>query len=127
MERIVSMSAWVFGVLSVILKLLGLSETVFEVTQKDQFATGDDNNNGVDAGVGRFTFNKSPVFVPVTTLLLVQLTGLTIGFLGLGPPADGGQGSGPLEVISSVWLVLRLWPFLRGMFGKGNMGFLYLL
>nr|XP_048328408.1 cellulose synthase-like protein H2 [Ziziphus jujuba var. spinosa] len=89
MGRIISMSAWIFGVLSMILKLLGISETIFEVTQKDQSATNDDND-GVDAGAGRFTFDKSLIFVSVTTILLVQLTSLAIGVLGLRPPADGG-------------------------------------
>ncbi|XP_060672146.1 cellulose synthase-like protein H1 [Ziziphus jujuba] len=121
MGRIISTSAWFFGVIRMVLKLLGISETVFEVTQKDQFAT-DDDNDGVDARAGRFTFDKSPIFVPVTTILLVQLTSLAIGLLGLRPPADGGQGSGPLEIVCSVWLVLCLWPFLKGMFGKGKYG-----
>uniref|UniRef100_A0A2N9J7Q7 Uncharacterized protein n=1 Tax=Fagus sylvatica TaxID=28930 RepID=A0A2N9J7Q7_FAGSY len=58
MSRITTTGAWLFGFLSVILKLLGISETVFEVTQKDQ--SSDDVN---DAEVGRFTFNESPTFL----------------------------------------------------------------
>uniref|UniRef100_A0A2N9J782 Uncharacterized protein n=1 Tax=Fagus sylvatica TaxID=28930 RepID=A0A2N9J782_FAGSY len=64
MSRITTTGAWLFGFLSVILKLLGISETVFEVTQKDQ--SSDDVN---DAEVGRFTFNESRLFLPGTTIL----------------------------------------------------------
>ena len=122
MWRIISSSAWVFGVLSVVLKLMGISETVFEVTQKDQSASDgnkDDNGDG-----GRFTFDESPVFVPVTALLLVQLTALAMGLSRSRSPkqAHDGQGSGPLEVVCSVWLALCFWPFLKGMFGKGKYG-----
>ncbi|KAF3443443.1 hypothetical protein FNV43_RR13125 [Rhamnella rubrinervis] len=121
MGRIISSSAWVFGVLGVVLKLLGISETVFEVTQKDQSDGNDDNGDA-----GRFTFDESPVFVPVTALLLVQLTALAMGLIGLRSPrqARDGEGSGPLEVVCSVWLVLSFWPFLKGMFRKGKYGFL---
>lgn len=45
MGRIITMTAWFFGFLNVILKLLGLFEAVFEVTQKNQSsAPGDDNH-----------------------------------------------------------------------------------
>ncbi|KAM1429458.1 hypothetical protein ACFX2I_045655 [Malus domestica] len=120
MGRITVMSAWLFGFISVILKLLGISETVFEVTRKDQSTSSDEGSEDTEAG--RFTFDKSPIFVPPTTILLVQLTALATAFLGLRPQDQDELGSGSLEVISSVWLVLCLWPFLKGLFGTGKYG-----
>ena len=117
MSRINTTSAWLFGFLSVILKLLGISETVFEVTQKDQ--SSDDANN---AEAGRFTFNESPLFLPATTILLVHLTTLVVSLLKLQPPAQDGHGSGLGEIFCSVYLVLCYWPFLKGLFGKGRHG-----
>jgi hypothetical protein len=117
MARITTMTAWFFGFLSVVLKLLGISETVFEVTEKDQSS---DSTNDNDAG--RFTFDKSPVFVPGTTIFLVHLTALIVSLLKLQPIAHDGHGSGPGEVLCSVWLLLCFWPFLKGLFGKGKHG-----
>lgn len=121
MRIVTSMSAWVLGVVSVVLKILGISETVFEVTKKDQ-STSSSSSNDTDGDAGRFTFNKSPIFVPVTTLLLVQLMALAMVILGMQPRARGGHGSGILDVLCSAWLVLCLWPVLKGLFGKGKYG-----
>ncbi|XP_059449352.1 cellulose synthase-like protein H1 [Corylus avellana] len=117
MARITIMNAWFFGFLSVMLKLLGISETVFEVTKKDQSS---DSTNDDDAG--RFTFDESLIFVPGTTTLLLHLTALSMILFKLQPPADDGHGSGLGEVLCSVWLVLCYWPFLKGLFGKGKHG-----
>ncbi|KAL6330177.1 hypothetical protein AAG906_040098 [Vitis piasezkii] len=62
-----ALTAWLFGFLSVILKLLGLSETVFEVTKKDQSTTP---GEGSDKDSVRFPirgttflcFHKSSLF-----------------------------------------------------------------
>ncbi|XP_030544378.1 cellulose synthase-like protein H1 isoform X3 [Rhodamnia argentea] len=118
MQRITSACAWSFGVLSVVLKLLGLSETVFEVTKKDQSASSD----GTGTELGRFTFDESPIFVPGTALLLVHLTAIVAMLLGLRPQASGNNGSGLGEVVCTVWVVLCFWPFFRGLFGKGKYG-----
>jgi len=118
MERIITMTAWFFGFLSVISKLLGISETVFEVTKKDQ--SGDAANDDDDAG--RFTFDKSPSFVTGTTILLLHLTALVVSLLKLQPPAHDGHGSGLGEVLCSVWLVICFLPFLKGLFAKGKHG-----
>ncbi|KAI8011386.1 putative cinnamyl alcohol dehydrogenase [Camellia lanceoleosa] len=93
--RLNTMIAWSFGVLSVLLKLLGLSDTVFEVTQKDQSTNVDDNN----ANAGRFTFDDSPSFVLGTTILLVNLTALAIGLLRFWLVGGDGNGSGIGEFI----------------------------
>ncbi|KAF8016705.1 hypothetical protein BT93_H2048 [Corymbia citriodora subsp. variegata] len=118
MQRITSTCAWSFGILSVVLKLLGLSETVFEVTKKDQSTSSDSTN----AELGRFTFDESPIFVPGTALLLVHLIAVFTMLFGLRPQASGNSGSGLGEVICTVWVVLCFWPFFRGLFGKGKYG-----
>ena len=107
----------VFGALSVGLKLLGISDTVFEVTQKDQPAAGDNT----DATAGRFTFNDSPIFIPGTTILLINLAALVAGSLGFRP-TPGGDGFGIGEVVCSVCVVLIFWAFLKGLFGRGKYG-----
>ena len=116
MGRITATSAYLFGALSVILKLLGLSDTVFEVTQKD--SDSDETN-----GTTKFTFDESPIFVPGTTLLLVHLTALLALSIGLRSLVhDVGQGVGLGEVLSSLWTVLCFLPFLKGLFRRGKYG-----
>ncbi|PRQ52741.1 putative cellulose synthase (UDP-forming) [Rosa chinensis] len=120
MGRITTMSAWLFGFLGVILKLLGISETVFEVTRKDQSTSSDEGTEDTEAG--KFTFDQSPVFVPPTAMLFMQLTALATALLRLQPPARDGVGSGSLETMCSVLLVVCLLPFLKGLFGSGKYG-----
>jgi len=117
MARITTMTAWFFGFLSVMLKLLGISETVFEVTKKDQSSDAASDNDA-----GRFTFDESPIFVPGTTILLLHLTAIVVGLLRLQTRAHDGHWSGLGEVLCSVWLLLCFWPFLKGLFGKGKHG-----
>ncbi|CAK9148835.1 unnamed protein product [Ilex paraguariensis] len=116
--RIIPMTSWFLGFLSGILKFLGLSETMFEVTKKDQTTGADDTN----ANVGRFTFDESPVFVLGTTILLVNLAALALGLLRFRSTIRGGDGSGVGEILCSVWLVLCFWSFFRGLFGTGKYG-----
>ncbi|CAB4304641.1 unnamed protein product [Prunus armeniaca] len=120
MGRITTMSAWLFGVFGIVLKLSGISETVFEVTKKDQSSSTEKGTEEEEAG--RFTFDKSPMFVPPTAVLLLHLTALASALFGLQPPAHDGVGSGRLEVAGSVCLVLCLWPFLKGLFASGKYG-----
>ncbi|KAL5797911.1 hypothetical protein ACOSQ2_002731 [Xanthoceras sorbifolium] len=121
MTRVITMSAWIFGVSNVVLKHLGLLETVFEITKKvvdDQKSTsgGEEEEND-----GKFTFDESPAFVVGTTVLFVQLIALSTGMLGLQPPGDE-QGSGLGEVFCSVLVVLWFLPFVEGLFRKGKYG-----
>ncbi|PQQ01309.1 cellulose synthase-like protein H1 isoform X3 [Prunus yedoensis var. nudiflora] len=110
-----------FGVVTVVFKLLGISEVAFEVTQKDQNSSSSDDQED-DANAGRFTFDESPIYVPATTLLFVHFTALTMGLFGMQPPAHGADGAGLGEMMCCVWVVLCLWPFLKGLFGKGKYG-----
>ncbi|XP_073099475.1 cellulose synthase-like protein H1 [Elaeis guineensis] len=118
MHRIFAMTAWLFGLLAVLLKILGLSETIFEVTRKDQQSDANDT----DKDPGRFTFDNSPVFVSGTAVLLVNKVALAVGLLRLHGPVDGGPSPGLGEFACSVWVVFSFWPFVRGLVGKGSYG-----
>ncbi|KAL3363849.1 hypothetical protein AABB24_012873 [Solanum stoloniferum] len=110
--RVNAMSAWLFGILSATTKLLGFSETAFEVTKKDQ--------NDTNSDIGRFTFDDSPIFVPGTAILLLNLSALFIGVLDFkkGNNIEWGLG----EVICIMWIVFVFWAFLKGFFAKGKYG-----
>nr|GLL23015.1 cellulose synthase-like protein H1 [Ipomoea trifida] len=116
MLKVNSSASWLFGLLGVIVKVVGLSETVFEITKKDQ--SSDDDNEG--SNVGTFTFDESPLFIPGTTILLVNMAALFIGFLDFIQKKSRSWSFG--EVICSVWVILMYWAFLKGLFGKGKYG-----
>ncbi|KAF6173251.1 hypothetical protein GIB67_026946 [Kingdonia uniflora] len=121
MARIISSTAWLFGVLSAVLKLLRLSETVFELTRKDQ------NNQDDDADIdpGRFTFDDSPIFVPGTALVLVHISALGWTLLRAVRNSGFTSRSGLGEIICSAWVVLSLLPFAKGLFRRGKYGIPY--
>ncbi|KAJ0052403.1 hypothetical protein Pint_01998 [Pistacia integerrima] len=117
MARVVTVTAWLFGVKNVILKLIGLSEMVFEITKKGQSTSSD----GGDEDEDKFVFDESPVFVSVTTVVLVHLTALATGLLG-SRPLSVKQGSGLGEFFCSVFVLVVFWPFVEGLFRKGKYG-----
>ena len=121
MEIIATTSSCVFGILSLVLRLFGISEAVFEVTPK-----GQSNNNVDDGNVGKFVFNESPLFIIGTAMVLLQLMALGSKLLAgiLQPPSssDGRRGSGIGEILGCVWVLMTLSPFLRGLFAKGKYG-----
>lgn len=119
MTRITCTSSWLFGLISVILKMLGLSEAVFEVTKKEQSQDYEDETNTKS---GSFTFDKSPMFVPGMTILLLNLTALFVGVLGFQPSVDSGNGVGIGEKVCASLIVLYFWPFFKGLFGIGKYG-----
>ncbi|MED6182627.1 hypothetical protein PIB30_030366 [Stylosanthes scabra] len=113
MARITTMNSCFFGFLAVILKQLRISGTVFEITKKEEPSSSCDGNSG------RFTFNESPIFIPGTTILLVQLIALVINFsIRRGSNTHYGFG----EVFCSAYVVLCYLPFLKGLFGRGKYG-----
>lgn len=119
MARITTMNSWFFGFLAILLKRLRISNIGFEITRKDETFS----NEGANENDGRFIFNKSPVFIPGTTILLIQLTALVTMWLGWQPPVrNNGHGSGVGEVFCSTYLVVCYWPFLKGLFEKGKYG-----
>ncbi|OVA03409.1 Cellulose synthase [Macleaya cordata] len=127
MLRINSASAWLFGVLSIVLKLLGLSETVFEVTKKDQNTSKDEDTN---EDAGKFTFDESPIFIPGTALVLVHLTAIVVSMVrylllkstSVLVQGQSEPGSGLGEIVCSGWVVLSFFPFVKGLYRKGNYG-----
>ena len=96
MQRIVSSSAWLLAFLTVVLKTLGLSETVFGVTCKEQDGAPD----GGDPE--RFTFDSSPVFVPPTALTILTVVAIAVGGVAGGLRRGGGRRAS------------RRWPGRRG-------------
>ncbi|KAI4322516.1 hypothetical protein L6164_022202 [Bauhinia variegata] len=99
---------------------LWVAAALYVMYNKEQ--PGDGDSDGADSDAVRFTFDKSPVFVPGTTILLLQLTALVIKLLGLQPPPQTGNEAGMGELFCSIYLVVCCWPFLKGLFGKGKYG-----
>ncbi|KAM0893411.1 hypothetical protein ACQ4PT_025148 [Festuca glaucescens] len=123
MQRITSASAWILAFLTVLLKTMGLSETVFEVTHKES-STSDGGASPDDADQGLFTFDSSPVFIPVTTLSILNIVAIAVGawrvVVGTARGAPNGPGIG--EFACCVWMVLCFWPFVRGLVSSGRYG-----
>ncbi|KAL2328374.1 hypothetical protein Fmac_021801 [Flemingia macrophylla] len=117
MSRITPMNAGFCAFLSILLKLLRISETVFDITKKDLPTSKDVED---DKDVGRYTFDESLVFLPGTTILLLQLTSMVIKLLGLQPLSQSGNRCGPGEIFCCVYLIICYWPFLRGLFETGK-------
>ncbi|GMH11025.1 hypothetical protein Nepgr_012866 [Nepenthes gracilis] len=119
MRKTTSTSSWFFGFLAVILKLLGVSQIVFEITPKDQLEVFE----GKKSDAGRFTFDESSIFIPNTTIVFLNLTSLAIFLLRLAQQQKHNvDGAGLGEVLYSILAVLYLSPFLKGLFGKGKYG-----
>ncbi|XP_057954760.1 cellulose synthase-like protein B4 [Malania oleifera] len=118
--RITSTTAWLFGFLSVIPKILGFSEIVFEVTPKSRPSL--DNQVDAIADAGGFTFDESPMFVVASTIFLVYMSAVVALLLGLQPSSQGGNGVGLADIACGVWAVLCFWPFGEGLFRKGKNG-----
>lgn len=123
MQRIISASAWLLAFFTVLLKTIGLSETVFEVTRKEK-STSDGNGQNDEVDPERFTFDASPVFIPVTALTMLNIVAITIGTWRavFGTTEDVPGGPGISEFMSCGWLLLCLLPFVRGLVGKGSYG-----
>ncbi|XP_059076304.1 cellulose synthase-like protein H2 [Cryptomeria japonica] len=69
MWLIVCISSWVFALFDVTMKMVGLSETVFVATPK---GSGEEEQSKE----GEFTFNSSALFIPPTTVLLINLAAI---------------------------------------------------
>jgi hypothetical protein len=121
MQRITSASAWLLAFLTVLLKTIGLSETVFEVTRKES-STSDGGTSPDDADQGLFTFDSSPVFIPVTTLSILNIVAIVVGAWRVVVATATGARSGPGigEFACCIWIVLCFWPFVRGLVSTGR-------
>lgn len=124
MQRVYSVSAWILAFLTVLLKTLGLSKTVFEVTRKDQ-SKPDAGEAGTEADIdpGRFTFDSSPVFILPTALTILNIVAIAVGawrMVRFAGAAESGPDVG--EFVCCGWMVLCFWSFVRGFVGKGSYG-----
>ncbi|KAI3809743.1 hypothetical protein L1987_19343 [Smallanthus sonchifolius] len=128
MGRVNAMTAWLFGFLNVILKLMGLSDTVFEVTKKEHRPNNGDNDNEDDnESVGRFTYDESLMIMPGVIILLVNMVALINGMLRFlkvyySENRMGVLGLGWGEMFCNVWVLLCFREFLKGLFGSGRYG-----
>ncbi|XP_057828845.2 cellulose synthase-like protein H1 isoform X2 [Cryptomeria japonica] len=114
MEFIVRLSSRLFALFDVVMKLIGLSETVFVVTPK-----GGENEEGDE---GEFIFNSSPLFIPPTTVLLINLAALIHSSLQIVDGQCEVKDKQFAEYFCSAWVVINLWPFLKGLVKKGKHG-----
>ncbi|KAF5758817.1 putative cellulose synthase (UDP-forming) [Helianthus annuus] len=125
-ERVNAMTAWLFGFLNVMLKFIGLSDTIFEVTQKEH-KSNDGGNDDDNESVGKFTYDKSPMIIPGVVILLVNIVALVNGVLRLLKVDYSENWVGVLELglgemFVSVWLLLCFWEFFKGLFRNGKYG-----
>lgn len=104
-------SAHLFAVFQGILKMAAGVDTNFTVTAK----ASDDAEFGE-----LYAFKWTTLLIPPTTLLVVNLVGVVAGF---SDALNGGyEAWGPLfgKVFFAIWVILHLYPFLKGLMGRQN-------
>ncbi|KAJ8549450.1 hypothetical protein K7X08_033157 [Anisodus acutangulus] len=104
-------SAHLFAVFQGFLKMLAGIDTNFTVTAKAA-----DNGEFGDL----YLFKWTTVLIPPTTILIVNLVGVVAGFSDA--LNKGYEAWGPLfgKVFFSFWVILHLYPFLKGLMGRQN-------
>lgn len=104
-------SAHLFAVFQGFLKMLAGLDTNFTVTAK----AADDTEFG-----DLYVFKWTTVLIPPTTILIINLVGVVAGFSDA--LNSGYESWGPLfgKVFFSFWVILHLYPFLKGLMGKQN-------
>ncbi|XP_051126205.1 cellulose synthase A catalytic subunit 8 [UDP-forming] [Andrographis paniculata] len=104
-------SAHLFAVFQGILKMLAGLDTNFTVTAK---ATDDTEFGEL------YVFKWTTVLIPPTTILIINLVGVVAGFSDA--LNSGYEAWGPLfgKVFFAFWVILHLYPFLKGLMGKQN-------
>nr|UOF76307.1 IRREGULAR XYLEM 1 [Lupinus luteus] len=104
-------SAHLFAVFQGFLKMLAGVDTNFTVTAKASD----------DAEFGELYIIKwTTLLIPPTTLIIVNMVGVVAGF---SDALNGGYESwGPLigKVFFAFWVVIHLYPFLKGLMGRQN-------
>ncbi|KAG2285776.1 hypothetical protein Bca52824_045380 [Brassica carinata] len=130
--RIKATSCWLFSILDITLKLIGISKVVLIVTQKtmpeSRSGSGDEPPQRIDHGLspssGKFEIDGSLYFLPGTFIVLVNLAAIAGYWVGLQSWSckDGGGGSGSAEACICVLVVIIFYPFLMGLFKKGKYG-----
>ncbi|KNA11637.1 hypothetical protein SOVF_133400 isoform B [Spinacia oleracea] len=104
-------SAHLFAVFQGLLKMLAGLDTNFTVTSK----------SAEDTEFGElYLFKWTTLLIPPTTLIVLNIVGVVAGF---SDALNGGYDSwGPLfgKVFFSFWVILHLYPFLKGLMGRQN-------
>nr|ATQ35921.1 cellulose synthase 4A [Linum usitatissimum] len=104
-------SAHLFAVFQGLLKVLGGVDTNFTVTSK----AADDSEFG-----DLYLFKWTTLLIPPTTLIILNLVGVVAG---VSDAINNGYGSwGPLfgKLFFAFWVIVHLYPFLKGLMGKQN-------
>ncbi|WCJ27234.1 cellulose synthase family protein [Euphorbia peplus] len=104
-------SAHLFAVFQGFLKMLAGIDTNFTVTAKA----------AEDAEFGELYMVKwTTVLIPPTTLIVINIVGVVAGFSDA--LNKGYEAWGPLfgKVFFSFWVILHLYPFLKGLMGRQN-------
>ncbi|PON41142.1 Cellulose synthase [Parasponia andersonii] len=104
-------SAHLFAVFQGFLKMLAGLDTNFTVTAK----AADDSEFGE-----LYIIKWTTLLIPPTTLLIVNLVGVVAGFSDA--LNKGYEAWGPLfgKVFFAFWVILHLYPFLKGLMGRQN-------
>ncbi|KAK1256995.1 Cellulose synthase A catalytic subunit 8 [UDP-forming] [Acorus gramineus] len=104
-------SAHLFAVFQGFLKMAAGLDTNFTVTAK----ASDDAEFGE-----LYMFKWTTLLIPPTTLLVVNLVGVVAGFSDA--LNSGYEAWGPLfgKVFFAMWVILHLYPFLKGLMGRQN-------
>ncbi|KAL6848097.1 hypothetical protein ACP4OV_022225 [Aristida adscensionis] len=105
-------SAHLFAVFQGLLKVLAGIDTNFTVTSK---ATDDEGDFAE-----LYVFKWTSLIIPPTTVLLINLVGIVAGVSYA--INSGYQSWGPLfgKLFFAIWVILHLYPFLKGLMGKQN-------
>ncbi|PKU70012.1 cellulose synthase A catalytic subunit 4 [UDP-forming] isoform X1 [Dendrobium catenatum] len=104
-------SAHLFAVFQGFLKMLAGVDTNFTVTAK----ASDDAEFGE-----LYVFKWTTLLIPPTTLIVLNMVGVVAGFSDA--LNSGYEAWGPLfgKVFFSLWVILHLYPFLKGLMGRQN-------
>ncbi|XP_078168083.1 cellulose synthase family protein [Carex rostrata] len=105
------LSAHLFAVFQGILKMIAGLDTNFTVTAK----ASEDTEFGE-----LYVFKWTTVLIPPTTILVLNLVGVVAGFSDA--LNSGYEAWGPLfgKVFFSMWVIMHLYPFLKGLMGRQN-------
>ncbi|WOH14665.1 hypothetical protein DCAR_0934185 [Daucus carota subsp. sativus] len=105
-------SAHLFAVVQGLLKVLAGIDTNFTVTSKASDEDGD--------FAELYLFKWTTLLIPPTTLLLINIVG---SVAGISYAVNSGyQSWGPLfgKLFFSFWVIVHLYPFLKGLMGRQN-------
>ncbi|KAL9232185.1 hypothetical protein vseg_007323 [Gypsophila vaccaria] len=104
-------SAHLFAVFQGLLKVMGGVDTNFTVTAK----------SSEDGEFGElYAFKWTTLLIPPTSLIIINIVGVVAGFSDA--LNSGYEAWGPLfgKVFFAMWVILHLYPFLKGLMGRQN-------